>query len=422
MAWWRGETHWSDGSDPSDTSARAARLHSATARSSQAESARLSLLTSELVALPAHRLQGRAEEIAQWPPGTARELALALLAARLAPPDAPAPDPLAEQPEDAEPGPNAWEKLTAALQSGSVGEARDPFVAGGDLFPEWTALDPAAASAAILDMPSGTARGEAVDTAAAVMARTDPQAAWDFVLKAGEKFPGIGSARAWLNFIGTREGDQPPLAQGLSLTQQESLAAALTQLVKGSPEVSPGTESMAGDDELAGIVTASLSLASSPARRELAEAIAERDHNALFLGMGFRSFRDPGSVPEDAALTASGLLAMLDPQHSLGLPWLTELGKGEEFSEHSPADLTAAAPRLLPAMARAGHVREAVELYRRIPDADARRAALEGLLPAWMDTDPQAARAAFHAAPFTALEREKWQRHPAFLLHPADEE
>jgi hypothetical protein len=35
-----------------------------------------------------------------------------------------------------------------------------------------------------------------------------------------------------------------------------------------------------------------------------------------------------------------------------------------------------------------------------------------------MDTDSAAARAAFNEAPFTALERERWQRHPAFLLHP----
>ena len=34
------------------------------------------------------------------------------------------------------------------------------------------------------------------------------------------------------------------------------------------------------------------------------------------------------------------------------------------------------------------------------------------------DADPAAARAAFNSAPFTALERERWQRHPAFLLNP----
>jgi hypothetical protein len=35
-----------------------------------------------------------------------------------------------------------------------------------------------------------------------------------------------------------------------------------------------------------------------------------------------------------------------------------------------------------------------------------------------MDADPKAALAAFKAAPLTALERERLQRSPAFLLHP----
>ncbi len=310
------------------------------------------------------------------------------------------------------------------MKRGSL-EGADPFASPYNTIGEWAALDPAAASTAILKMPSGALRGRAVDETASVMARSDPQAAWDFVLQAGEQFPGIGSARAWVKFIGAHEGDRTKLARGLSLTQQESLAAALTSLARGDLNVTPGSDTRAADEDVPNFVQGCLALADSPAKRQLAEALAERDSFVLFaesVEVNGATILDPSIWPEHAALAASGLLAMLDPQHSRGLSYLMELGNGSERDGHSPAALTAAAPRLLPEMARAGHVREAVELYQRIPDANVQRAALEGLLPAWMDADPQAARAAFYAAPFTALEREKWEKHPAFLLHPADGE
>jgi len=383
------------------------------------ESTRLSQLTAELAALPPERLEARRAEIAKWPRSTARELALALLAVRLAPPEEALADPLAPPPEGAEPGANEWQRLAEYMKRGSL-DGADPFDTSGGSVRQWASIDPAAACAAILQMPAGAGREEAVEVAAEAMARTDPQGAWDFVLQAGEKFPGSGSARAWVKFIGAHEGDRAELARGLSLTQQESLAAALTGLVTGDLNDTPGSDTMAADEDLADIVQGCLALADSPAKRQLAEALAERDHFALLAGSGAINFYDPRSFPEHAAIAASGWLATLDPQHSLGLPYLMELGNGGEWDENSPAALTAAAPRLLPEMARAGHVREAVELYQRIPNANVQRAALEGLLPAWMDADPQAARAAFDAAPFTALEREKWERHPAFLLHPAD--
>ena len=80
--------------------------------------------------------------------------------------------------------------------------------------------------------------------------------------------------------------------------------------------------------------------------------------------------------------------------------------------------IAAAAPEIFAPLVRAGHVKEVGPLVEHIPDPQQRRAALESILPQWMDADPAAARAAFNAAPFTALERERWQRHPAFLLNP----
>jgi hypothetical protein len=423
MAWWRGAdgaAPRSDGSDLSDRSDRVSRTRPAPALSPPGESARLSQLTAELAALPPERLEARRAEIANWPCSTARELALLLLAVRLAPPEEPLPDPFAPPPEETESGANEWERLAESMKRGSL-EGADPFASPYNPIVEWAALDPAAASTAILKMPAGALRGRAVDEAASVMARSDPQAAWDFVLQAGEKFPGSGSARAWVKYIGAHEGDRTELARGLSLTQQESLAAALTGLTGALSDI-PSSDTVAADEDLADIVQGCLALADSPAKRKLAEALVERDHFTLLYGSGAMNFYDPRSFPEHAALAASGWLATLDPQHSRGLPYLMELGNGSEWDGHSPAALSAAAPRLLPEMTRAGHVREAVELYQRIPDANVQRAALEGLLPAWMDADPQAARAAFDAAPFTALEREKWQRHPAFLLHPATDE
>jgi hypothetical protein len=77
-----------------------------------------------------------------------------------------------------------------------------------------------------------------------------------------------------------------------------------------------------------------------------------------------------------------------------------------------------AAPAVLPDLARKGRLAEALSLMDSVPNEDSRAAALKGLLPYWMDADPAAARAAFEAAPLTALERERWERHPAFLLNP----
>jgi hypothetical protein len=355
------------------------------------------------------------------PRSTARELALALIAARLAPPDGNLPDPLTPPTEGADPAANHWRNYAEYLRRGApdgiAGEG-DPFTWDGSRLRNWTELDPAAACAAILDMPAGAERGAAVDEAAEAMSRTDPQGAWEFVLAAGEKFPGRGTARAWLRFIGERSSrESPELTRGLSPTQQECLAAALTSWVKGGWDVASVSNSMAADEELPDIVIGSQALADSPARRDLAEALAERNYAALLSGSGGVSVSDPNRSPEHAALTTHGLLAMLDPDYSPGLPWLMELGNGGPGGAGNSALLTTAAPRLLPEMARAGHVREAVELYHRIDDPGVRQAALEGLLPAWMDDDPQAARAAFEAASFTALERERWERHPAFLLH-----
>jgi hypothetical protein len=82
------------------------------------------------------------------------------------------------------------------------------------------------------------------------------------------------------------------------------------------------------------------------------------------------------------------------------------------------AVLERAAPSMIAPLARAGRISEAVQVLDHIRDPDTWSKSFQSLLPAWMDADPKAAREAFNAAPLTALERERLQRHPAFLLHP----
>jgi hypothetical protein len=74
------------------------------------------------------------------------------------------------------------------------------------------------------------------------------------------------------------------------------------------------------------------------------------------------------------------------------------------------------APSMIAPLASTGRLPEALQVLERIHDPAAWSTAFQNLLPAWMDADPAAARAAFNTAPLTALERERLQRLPAFLL------
>jgi hypothetical protein len=289
-----------------------------------------------------------------------------------------------------------------------------------DTLNEWVSLDPAAASAAILKMPACEDRTDAVNSAAEIMCPTDPAAAVKFLRDSGETHLSCGAARAWLAFAHQTKG-QPadPSAVGISPAQQESMMAPLTDLVKGS---APGTDSagsstMMSDDELHSLVSACPRLSPGPAKEQLIEAIFRRMGDATDYSIPVsRISREPRDY--DILLVNDLERSLQGSPDDATLANIKRLGANFEALETSTHVLNIAAPRILPRLARAGHITEAVELLPRITDPAVRRTALESILPDWMDTDPTAARAAFNAAPLTALEREQWEQKPAFLLHP----
>lgn len=373
------------------------------------------------------------------PPGAARDLAVALYdsrfrAAKLARQKAagatPAEDnanPFAELPPGFDPGKPSWEHLRERMLSGIP---KDQPAADADPFGDspsastsldlrqvsgWAALDPAAASEAILNMPAGEERGAAVNAAAKVMALSDPQAAWDLIIKSAETKLSMG-ARETLKLAAAKDPQAPArMASMLTASQRDSLAGALSKYHLALHDLG---QTPTGED-LRQAVMAAQALPETEGRRKLAEWLANEDLAAL------REIAGTGppdvSTPEGRILATRDLLAKLDPQHPEGTATLQALGTASGGGTMSPEALNATAAQLLPQLAASGHLAEAVQILPRITDSNARRETLEKLLPQWMDADPAAARAAFNAAPFTTLERERWQQHPSFLLNPERE-
>lgn len=390
------------------------------------------------------------------PPGTARDLAQALLAARRAAregAESPPFNPFADLPADALSA-AAWpDTMRGELLAGkplrefaeagdqSTEPLADPFGSSGE--PEfdmgditrWAGLDPAAASETILQMPPGKSRTASVDAAAKFMSRDNPQAAWDLVLKSGEQKLGEGAALAWLECAispaGTGEQGLAKLPASLREAVLNHTAALLNR-----NEASAGPRTFT-EDELSGLAAGLKGVAFGPGKEALLRAMLAQDslENALrnpnefsaniaLSVMTYEGEEGQERMPEmevflgrQAALAAAARPAeLLDLVHDL----LRPLGEADRVGEYRLQlnGVASAATEILPALARAGHVKEVAPLVERIPDPQQRRAALESILPQWMDADPAAARAAFNAAPFTALERERWQRHPAFLLNP----
>ena len=142
----------------------------------------------------------------------------------------------------------------------------------------------------------------------------------------------------------------------------------------------------------------------------------------LFLASGANNYFMPESDPAHALSAARFLEEQAQSDPAGVLAELKATSHDCPSLAANPVVFNAAAPRLLAQLAKAGYVKEVAPLLARIPDPQQRRTALEGILPQWMDADPAAARDAFNAAPFTALERERWQRHPSFLLNPESAE
>jgi hypothetical protein len=64
--------------------------------------------------------------------------------------------------------------------------------------------------------------------------------------------------------------------------------------------------------------------------------------------------------------------------------------------------------------------RKPCNCWTQVRDPDAQRASLEAVLPEWLEADPAAARAAFDAAPLTALDRERWEQRMDSLRLPRE--
>ena len=426
VAWWEG-TRGADGAYRPDTAHEAVAAIKAAGQTlalpPSAGSSGLSRLTDLLGAMP----RGEAFDLAYaWPEGTARSLALSLLGARKLATDDPFADPLAA--EDGE-EPNRFRTLAEALIQGKA-HLRDPHGAGPDdeRLREWVHLDPGAATAAIRQMPPGEDRDFAVDAAAFEMAHDDPAAALDLVLQTGAA-PGAGAAQAWaamtmLTAEVVKNGYW--YLKQLSAAQQDQLFMSVAEEL-GQGRVSDGREPIGG-----------LGDAQSPLER-VARSLLEAGE----YGPGMEAFFHALTKYPEAAESIRAWAAMLEMVvHKPGIKRAREIITAEQAASlaglpdspvllalaigvdipgiplRDPAILVAAAPRMLPNLCRTGHVAEAVQVLNRLTDADAWRKSFEIVLPYWMDADPSAARAAFNAASLTALERERWQRHPAFLLHP----
>ncbi len=364
-------------------------------------SARLAELAALLRRVPVSEIPALLAAVEQWPKGTVRDVAIALLHARQSPE-------LVDVPASDKPVPRS-RALAAALAAGTETKDWERTVA------DWASLDFAAASAAVLKMPPGELRNTAVDKVAAAMTHDDAAAAMAFILESGEKHLGAGAAWAWAKLVAQDNAAGTGTMRKLSGVQQDSLAAALAEVVREAAVHDFSTVTPVADENLELLARVARSMGESPGRDALLSEIFRRKP-MMFDNPGETEIT-PESNPEHALALAAMLerLTRESPDQAIsvlkdGMPNLTDEG--------NVSALTAAAPRVLPQLCRTGHVKEAVQLLDRIKDRGAWRESFHAVLPYWMDADPAAARTAFEAAPLSALERERWRRHPAFLLHP----
>jgi hypothetical protein len=206
-------------------------------------SAGLAGLPALIAAIPKNDLDAAEEAIRKWPPGTAREFALELLAGRQAAATDPFYDPDAPPEESAEPPYNCYAKLAESMAGGEIMPYGGYTTGGlwGDMgnLEEWISMDPAAATAAVLKMPrDGASRSAAVDMAVRTLAKSDPAAALEFYLMSGDPNTGSGTAEAWKKqVLAERDTNGGPNVQRaflerLTLAQQSSLFASLADSIQ----------------------------------------------------------------------------------------------------------------------------------------------------------------------------------------------
>jgi hypothetical protein len=285
-------------------------------------------------------------------------------------------------------------------------------------------MDPGAATAAVLQVPPGDLRNETVDFVAGAMAKTDPSAAINFVLKSGALSLGHEAVQAWLKLETKGQSPEEMRPAGEEALQQ----------------MTPGQR-----DSLFGGLADWMTLTLSGLRASddiIPHADLEKVARCVFLsgdtGPGVMSFlqactRFPDTVagirqmyPDGSGSPPPGwriALRIFDGEDASDAIAGTEspfslAGDPFQIPSEAAAHEARATPAELSSLARSGNLPEALQILDQIQDPALRLTSLESVLSVWMDTDPAAARAAFNASPFTALERERWQHHPAFLLHP----
>ena len=409
-----------------------------------AGSEELARIAALIAAIPNDSLTDIEAKVKTWPPGVTRDFALALLSERTALEEDPFADP-SEPPEvDTEPPYNRFRELAESMTRGFImseaGIHRGTYADFATL-EDWVFFDPAVATAAILKMPRHGSRRSAVETAVEMLSKTDPAAALEFMVLSGEQRPGRATAEAWAKLIiddlphkGASDA-QRQFLDGMTREQQDSLFESLAGMSFNDSNTN-SHDPLRGSD--LGLIARCVLQGREPGTgMELFFTNLDEDHpraaeevRQFILGLN-QPAPPPGTPLEievgptqklvleifDAARMQRAVDAGDDALQSLG----AALWANSFTNDSEDALLNRAAPSLVPSLARNGRLPEALELLGHISDAESHCSALQGLLPTWMDADPVAARAAYEAAPLTALHREQWERHPAFLLHPPAE-
>ncbi len=377
------------------------------------------------------------------PEGPAQAVVMALLEVRRRPPADPFADPFSDP--SAEREENRLAELVKKLTSGLP-----EIVDSGDeaLLRTWAQSDPAAACAVILKAPPGLIRAMAADEVAGALAKLDPSRAMELVLQAGGEEFGQGAARAWAELAMFPPEEKPAgksaaaFMNSMTPAQRDSLLMALTDEL-GSGRFSGEADAWGGflqNSPLWRLTRAAWEAfgvspeqaarmrikdpgyvqpnGNTPGFEAFFAALAHRPEAMQLLEVTPNSLS--AGQRQALEILAAKRIADLNPAEDADLlqQFTVPFRIHDPFGSNSDAALNRAAPRLLPNLVRSGHLTEAVQILDNIHDRTAWRESFEAMLPAWMDADPAKARAAFEKAPLTALERERWERHPAFLLNP----
>lgn len=356
-------------------------------------SARLASLVTRFQKMPKASLVELRAAMEDWPAGTARMVLTAVMEEQIGD----------ETPADHDAPDEYIEILVETLQKGEEPDSSQ--------LSRWAALDPAAASEAVLQMKPGEDRTQAVDTVAQERAEADPAGALEFVLQSGERKWDEGAAQAWLNLTSKDAKAGNTVLQKMNAAQQATLQTALSAMISRGDAFD-----RMDDSEIEAVWSAARGMADGPEKQAMLLAFYRRESmpDALKWVQVQEGEFHPERNREQTAYLAANLerQAGMDPGQTV-----QRLSEMVTTPEARSAVLAAAAPAVLPQLCRNGQIAEAVQLLDGIQDAEAWRAGFDAVLPYWVDSDATTARAALDKAPLTGLEREKWLRQPCFLLN-----